>query len=96
MKVVNNKGLKAKTSGDSTSEQDVANAAVMKFLNDKYAVDSAQKLEIKHLWDSYYRLNFWAEVERPKGEGLGKRIVNSRFVKATCDAQGKCQVDEKK
>lgn len=96
MKVVNNKGLKAKTSGKSTSGQDVANAAVMKFLSDKYAVDSAQKLEIKHLWDNYYRLNFWAEVQRPKGEGIGKRIVKSRFVKATCDAQGNCLVDEKK
>ncbi len=96
MKVVNTKGHKGKASGDSTGVQGAADTAVLKFLNEQYPADSGKKLEIKHLWESYYRLNYWADMERTKGNGTGRRIVESRFVKATCDAQGNCQVDEKK
>ncbi len=96
MKVVNTKGLKGKANGDSAGVQNAADTAVLKYLSEQYPADSGKKLEIKHLWESYYRLNFWADTERTKGNGVGKRIVDSRFVKATCDAQGNCQVDERK
>ena len=59
MKVVNTKGLKGKANGKSAGVQGTADAAVLKFLNEQYPADSGKKLEIKHLWESYYRLNYW-------------------------------------
>jgi len=48
------------------------------------------KLDIRHLWGDFYRLNFWSKVEKDGITVVENTIVDSKFIKVSTDIEGKC------
>ena len=48
------------------------------------------KLDIKHLWGEFYRLNFWGKKEQEGIVVLDNTILDSKFIKVSIDEEGTC------
>jgi hypothetical protein len=63
--------------GQSKKKEEIKIEDHTEYIKKAFSSSKGKKLDIRHLWDCYYRLNFWGRKKDIKGPV----IVDSKFIK---------------